>query len=74
MHTTLLISNRYPQTIPVGPSGAHVLTFGSTGSIYNQRSMSKTVFAMVNDDGYEIRSRSWHGQFRELTWKCIIHN
>ena len=33
--------------------------------VYNQRSMSETVFAMIKDDGDEIRSRSWHGQFRE---------
>ena len=42
--------------------------------VYNQRSMSETVFAMLRDDGYEIRSWSWHGQFRELTRKCIVHN
>ncbi|SNR67612.1 Transposase and inactivated derivatives, IS5 family, partial [Halorubrum ezzemoulense] len=42
--------------------------------VYNQRSMSETVFAMLKDDGDEIRSRSWHGQFRELTRKCIVHN
>jgi len=42
--------------------------------VYNQRSMSETVFAMLKDDGDEIRSRSWHGQFRELTRKCIMHN
>ena len=42
--------------------------------VYNQRSMSETVFAMIKDDGDEIRSRSWHGQFRELTRKCIVHN
>ena len=42
--------------------------------VYNQRSMSETVFAMLKDDGDEIRSRSWHGQFRELTHKCIVHN
>ena len=42
--------------------------------VYNQRSMSETVFAMLKDDGDEIRSRSWHGQFRELTCKCIVHN
>ena len=42
--------------------------------VYNQRSMSETVFAMLKDNGDEIRSRSWHGQFRELTRKCIVHN
>lgn len=43
--------------------------------IYNQRSMSETVFAMLkNDDGETLRSRSWHGQFRKLTRKCIVHN
>jgi IS5 family transposase len=43
--------------------------------IYNQRSMSETVFAMLkDDDGETLRSRLWHGQFRELTRKCIIHN
>jgi len=42
--------------------------------VYNQRSMSETVFAMLKDDGDEIRSRSWHGQFRELTRKFIVHN
>ena len=29
---------------------------------------------MKKDDGEKLRSRSWHGQFRELTRKCIIHN
>ena len=42
--------------------------------VYNQRSMSETVFAILKDDGDELRSRSWHGQFRELTRKCIVHN
>jgi len=42
--------------------------------LYNQRSMSETVFGMLKDDGDELRSRSWHGQFRELTRKCIVHN
>ena len=27
---------------------------------------------MMKDDGDEIRSRSWHDQFRELTCKCIF--
>ncbi len=43
--------------------------------VYNQRSMSETVFAMLKtDNGGSLRSRSWHGQFRELTRKCILHN
>jgi len=42
--------------------------------VYNQRSMSETVFAMLKDEDDDIRSRSWHGQFRELTRKCIVHN
>jgi len=42
--------------------------------VYNQRSMSETVFGMLKDDGDDLRSRSWHGQFRELTRKCIVHN
>jgi hypothetical protein len=36
--------------------------------------MSETVFAMLKVEGDEIRSRSWHGQFRELTRNCIVHN
>jgi len=44
-------------------------------NLYNQRSMSETVFAMLKSDGGEkLRSRTWHGQFRELTRKCIVHN
>lgn len=42
--------------------------------VYNQRSMSETVFGMLKDEGDELRSRTWHGQFRELTRKCIVHN
>lgn len=43
--------------------------------VYNQRSMSETVFAMLKtDNGGNLRARSWHGQFRELTRKCIVHN
>lgn len=43
--------------------------------VYNQRSMSETVFAMLKtDNGGSLRSRSWHGQFRELTRKCILYN
>ena len=42
---------------------------------YNQRWMSETGFSQLKeDDGEKLRSRSWHGQFRELTRKCIIHN
>jgi len=42
---------------------------------YNQRWMSETGFSQLNeDDGEMLRSRSWHGQFREMTRKCIIHN
>lgn len=37
--------------------------------------MSETGFSMLkDDDGEKLRSRSWHGQFRELTRKCIVHN
>ncbi len=43
--------------------------------VYNQRSMSETVFSMLKaDDGENLHTRTWHGQFRELTWKCIVHN
>ena len=43
--------------------------------IYNQRSMSETVFSMLKADGGEnLHTRTWHGQFRELTRKCIVHN
>ena len=42
--------------------------------VYNQRSMSETVFSMLKDEGERLRSRSWHSQFRELTRKCIVHN
>lgn len=43
--------------------------------VYNQRSMSETVFAMLKtDNGKSLRARTWHGQFRELTRKCIVHN
>ena len=42
---------------------------------YNQRWMSETGFSQLKeDDGEKLRSRSWHGQFRELTRKCIVHN
>lgn len=41
---------------------------------YNQRTMSETAFSMLKDDGERLRSRSWDGQFRELTRKCIVHN
>jgi len=43
--------------------------------MYHQRWMSETAFSMLKaDDGEKLRSRSWHGQFRELTRKCIVHN
>ena len=42
--------------------------------VYNQRSMSETVFGMLKGDSDDLRSWSWHGQFRELTRKCIVHN
>jgi len=43
--------------------------------VYNQRSMSETVFSMLKaDDGENLHTRTWHGQFRELTRKCIVHN
>jgi IS5 family transposase len=42
--------------------------------VYNQRTMSETAFSMLKDDGERLRSRSWYGQFRELTRKCIVHN
>jgi len=42
---------------------------------YNQRWMCETGFSQLKqDDGEKLRSRSWHGQFRELTQKCIVHN
>ncbi|NKE37265.1 IS5 family transposase [Natronococcus sp. JC468] len=42
---------------------------------YNQRWMSETGFSQLKkDDGEKLRSRSWHGQFRDLTRKCIVHN
>jgi len=42
---------------------------------YNQRWMSETGFSQLNeDDGEKLRSQNWHGQFRELTRKCIVHN
>jgi len=41
--------------------------------LYHQRTLSETAFSPLKDDG-ELRSRSWHGQFRELTRKCIVHN
>ena len=42
--------------------------------LYHQRTLSETVFSLLKDDGEKLRSRSWHGQFRELTRKCIVHN
>jgi IS5 family transposase len=42
---------------------------------YHQRWMCETGFVLLKqDDGEKLRSRSWHGQFRELTRKCIVHN
>jgi IS5 family transposase len=42
---------------------------------YHQRWMGETGFSLLKeDDGEKLRSRSWHGQFRELTRKCIVHN
>ena len=42
---------------------------------YNQRWMSETGFSQLKeDDDEKLRSRSWHGQFRKLTRKCIVHN
>ncbi len=42
---------------------------------YNQRWMSETGFSQLKqDNGEKLRSRSWHGQFRELTRNCIVHN
>ena len=44
-------------------------------TVYHQRWMSETGFSLLKqDDGEKLRSRSWHGQFRELTRKCIVHN
>lgn len=44
-------------------------------AVYHQRWMSETGFSLLkDDDGEKLRSRSWHGQFRELTRKCIVHN
>ena len=43
--------------------------------VYHQRWMSETGFSLLKqDDGEKLRSRSWHGQFWELTRKCIVHN
>ena len=42
---------------------------------YHQRWMSETGFSLLkDDDGEKLCLRSWHGQFRELTRKCIVHN
>jgi len=42
---------------------------------YTQRWLSETGFSQLNEDnGETLRSRNWHGPFRELTRKCIIHN
>jgi len=43
--------------------------------LYHQRTMSETVFSLLkNDSGEKLRSRTWHGQFREMVRKCIVHN
>ena len=43
--------------------------------LYHQRTMSETVFSLLkNDGGEKLRSRTWHGQFREMVRKCIVHN
>jgi len=43
--------------------------------LYHQRWMCETNFSLLKvDDGEKLRSRTWHGQFRELTRKCIVHN
>lgn len=43
--------------------------------VYNQRSISETVFSMLKaDDGENLHTRTWHGQSRELTRMCIVHN
>jgi len=34
--------------------------------LYHQRTLSETAFSLLKDDGEKLRSRSWHGQFREL--------
>jgi len=37
--------------------------------------MSETGFSQLKeDDGEKLRFQSWHGQFREFTRKCIVHN
>ena len=44
-------------------------------AVYRQRWMSETGFSLLKqDDGEKLRSWSWHGQFRELTRKYIVHN
>jgi IS5 family transposase len=43
--------------------------------LYHERWMSETGFSLLKeDDGEKLRSRSWQGQFRELTCNCIVHN
>ena len=42
---------------------------------YTQCWMSETGFSQLKeDDGEKNRSRNWHGQYRELTCWCIIHD
>jgi hypothetical protein len=37
--------------------------------------MSEVSFSLLKeDDAEKLHSRSWHGQFRELTRKCIVYN
>lgn len=43
--------------------------------LYHQRTMSETVVSLLKDgDGEKLCSRTWHGQFREMMRKCIVHN
>ena len=43
--------------------------------LYRQRTMSETVLLLMkNDGGEKLRSRTWHGQFWERVWKCIVNN
>jgi IS5 family transposase len=43
--------------------------------VYHQRWMSETGFSLLKKDvGEKLRSRTWHGQFRELSTECIVYN
>jgi IS5 family transposase len=43
--------------------------------LYHQRWMCETVFALLKANGGEkLRAKTWHGQFREMLRKCIVHN